>query len=255
MNRYLRPLAALVFAAFAFNASAAVEVNQASQAELETVKGIGPGLSGKILEARKAGAFKSWSDIIDRVPGIGAGNAARRSCKRAAAASISAPNRSKPRSAGLPSRRRWRTPRKRRVNIARSRTEQPDRRASREINKSSTRKSRILFGKTPARRERKLGIFALTLCKCTQNLLAESNAFTYFPPRVEVADLGGPSRPPATELIFEDGVVLGGPAEKIFCRGCIDAYWYCEVVRRSEGFRFHRPRGWQQRCIRPLFGD
>lgn len=77
MNRYLRPLAALVFAAFAFNASAAVEVNQASQAELETVKGIGPGLSGKILEARKAGAFKSWSDIIDRVPGIGAGNAAR----------------------------------------------------------------------------------------------------------------------------------------------------------------------------------
>lgn len=77
MKRFLRPVAALLFAAFAFNAHAAVDVNQASQAELETVKGIGPGLSAKILEARKAGAFKSWADMVDRVPGIGAGNAAR----------------------------------------------------------------------------------------------------------------------------------------------------------------------------------
>ncbi|MCC9595852.1 MULTISPECIES: helix-hairpin-helix domain-containing protein [unclassified Rubrivivax] len=77
MKRFLRPAAALLFAAFAFNAHAAVDANQASQAELETVKGIGPGLSAKILEARKAGAFKSWADMVDRVPGIGAGNAAR----------------------------------------------------------------------------------------------------------------------------------------------------------------------------------
>ena len=37
---------------------------QQSQLELETVKGIGPGLSGKILDARKAGAFRTgttWS--------------------------------------------------------------------------------------------------------------------------------------------------------------------------------------------------
>ncbi|MBZ8139588.1 hypothetical protein CLD22_06690 [Rubrivivax gelatinosus] len=77
MKRVLRPVAALLFAAFAFNAMAAVDANQASQAELETVKGIGPGLSAKILEARKTGAFKNWSDMVDRVPGIGDGNAAR----------------------------------------------------------------------------------------------------------------------------------------------------------------------------------
>lgn len=73
----IRRLVIAALAAFAFNAMAAVEVNQASQAELETVKGIGPGLSGKIVEARKAGAFKSWADMVERVPGIGEGNASR----------------------------------------------------------------------------------------------------------------------------------------------------------------------------------
>jgi competence protein ComEA len=72
-----RFLAALVLAAFAFAAQAAVDANKASQAELETVKGIGPGLSGKILEARKAGAFKDWNDLVERVGGVGPGNAAR----------------------------------------------------------------------------------------------------------------------------------------------------------------------------------
>ena len=72
-----RFLSALILAAFAFAAQAAVDVNKASQAELETVKGIGPGLSGKILSARKTGEFKDWTDLVDRVGGIGAGNAAK----------------------------------------------------------------------------------------------------------------------------------------------------------------------------------
>lgn len=72
-----RQLIATVFAALALNAFAAVEVNQASQPELETVKGIGPGLSSKILEARKAGAFKNWDDFVDRVGGVGPGNAGK----------------------------------------------------------------------------------------------------------------------------------------------------------------------------------
>jgi competence protein ComEA len=55
----------------------ATDVNRASQAELESVKGIGPGLSGKILKAREAGSFKNWADFVDRVGGVGAGNAAR----------------------------------------------------------------------------------------------------------------------------------------------------------------------------------
>ena len=73
----LRQLIAASLAALALNAFAAVDANQASQAELETVKGIGPGLSGKIIAARKSSAFKDWSDFVDRVPGIGAGNAGR----------------------------------------------------------------------------------------------------------------------------------------------------------------------------------
>ena len=73
----IRHLFAAVITAFALNAFAAVDVNRANQADLETVKGIGPGLSGKILEARKAGDFKSWGDLVERVGGVGAGNAAR----------------------------------------------------------------------------------------------------------------------------------------------------------------------------------
>jgi len=72
-----RILSTFILAAFAFAANAAVDVNKANQAELETVKGIGPGLSGKILDARKTGEFKDWTDLVDRVGGVGPGNAAR----------------------------------------------------------------------------------------------------------------------------------------------------------------------------------
>lgn len=72
-----RRLIALVLAAFALQAFAAVEANRASRAELETVKGIGPGLSAKILKARESGEFKGWADLVERVSGVGPGNAAR----------------------------------------------------------------------------------------------------------------------------------------------------------------------------------
>ncbi|MCW5636502.1 MAG: helix-hairpin-helix domain-containing protein [Rubrivivax sp.] len=70
-----RQLIATVLAAFALNAFAAVEINSASRAELETVKGVGPGLSAKILKAREAGEFKDWADMVQRVPGVGAASA------------------------------------------------------------------------------------------------------------------------------------------------------------------------------------
>lgn len=73
----LRHLLATLLAVFALNAFAAVDANQATRADLETVKGIGPGLSGKILEARKSGGFKNWEDMVDRVGGIGPGNAGK----------------------------------------------------------------------------------------------------------------------------------------------------------------------------------
>jgi competence protein ComEA len=73
----IRNFITLLAAVFALNAFAAVDVNKASRAELETVKGIGPGLSARILKARDAGTFKNWGDLVDRVSGVGAGNASR----------------------------------------------------------------------------------------------------------------------------------------------------------------------------------
>ena len=77
IRKLIATVLATVLATFALSAFAAVDGNKASQAELETVKGIGPGLSVKILEARKTGSFKNWTDRVERVGGVGPGNAAR----------------------------------------------------------------------------------------------------------------------------------------------------------------------------------
>ncbi len=66
--------AALLLSATAF---AAVDANKASQAELESIKGIGPAASTRILDERKKTSFKDWADLVDRVKGIGTGNAAK----------------------------------------------------------------------------------------------------------------------------------------------------------------------------------
>ncbi len=59
--------------------SAAVDVNKASQAELESIKGIGPAMSGRILDERKKSTFKDWDDLLLRVKGMGPGNARKMS--------------------------------------------------------------------------------------------------------------------------------------------------------------------------------
>jgi competence protein ComEA len=73
----LKKLLAVLVALFAVAAFAAVDVNKATQAELESVKGIGPDIAGKILDERKKGSFKDWADLVDRVKGVGEGNAAK----------------------------------------------------------------------------------------------------------------------------------------------------------------------------------
>jgi len=75
-SRWFASCVAIVVAGFALAgvAQAAVDVNSADQSQLESVKGIGPALSGKILAARKQGSFKDWSDLETRVSGIGEKN-------------------------------------------------------------------------------------------------------------------------------------------------------------------------------------
>ena len=65
---------AMLYAAASF---AAVDVNKANAAELDSIKGIGPSMSTKILDERKKGAFKDWADFVERVKGVGDGNAAK----------------------------------------------------------------------------------------------------------------------------------------------------------------------------------
>ncbi len=57
--------------------AAALEVNTASQAELESLKGVGTVLSAKLIKARSVQAFTDWSDLMKRVPGVRAATAAR----------------------------------------------------------------------------------------------------------------------------------------------------------------------------------
>lgn len=67
----MRQLIVALMALFiAFASQAAVDVNTASEAELDGIKGIGPALSSKILKARQQGPFKDWADLMQRVKGI-----------------------------------------------------------------------------------------------------------------------------------------------------------------------------------------
>ena len=74
MIKKILAVVAMLYAAVAF---AAVDVNKATAAELDGIKGIGPGTSTKILDERKKGNFKDWNDFIERVKGVGETNAAK----------------------------------------------------------------------------------------------------------------------------------------------------------------------------------
>lgn len=69
MLKKILAVLAMLYAAASF---AAVDVNKATAAELDSVKGIGPTTSKTIVDERKKhGEFKSWEDFISRTKGIG----------------------------------------------------------------------------------------------------------------------------------------------------------------------------------------
>lgn len=48
----------------------ALEVNIANEAELDSMRGLGPDTTARILKAREAGPFADWQDFMQRVKGI-----------------------------------------------------------------------------------------------------------------------------------------------------------------------------------------
>ena len=62
---------AMLLAIVAPIAGWALEINTASQAELEALKGIGTALSERILAERSNRAFTDWPDAMARVRGLG----------------------------------------------------------------------------------------------------------------------------------------------------------------------------------------
>lgn len=72
-KKWIAALGALILTA----AFAAVDVNTASEADLDSIKGIGPATSSQILKSRRTSKFKDWNDLIQRTNGIGAKRAAK----------------------------------------------------------------------------------------------------------------------------------------------------------------------------------
>ena len=75
----LKKLIASICCALSLSALA-LELNTANEAELDSVRGLGPSSTARILMAREQGLFKDWGDFMQRVKGI----------KPAAAAKLSA---------------------------------------------------------------------------------------------------------------------------------------------------------------------
>lgn len=60
---------------------AALEVNKASEADLDSLKGIGPATTKLIIDERKKREFKDWNDLMSRVKGVGESRAAKLSAE------------------------------------------------------------------------------------------------------------------------------------------------------------------------------
>ncbi len=78
MLKKMLAMAAMLCATASF---AAVDVNQASAADLDGIKGIGPAKSTRILDERKKSPYKDWHDFIARVRGVGTTTASKYSAE------------------------------------------------------------------------------------------------------------------------------------------------------------------------------
>ena len=73
-KKFAAALAAMVFAIASF---AAVDANKGTAAELDGLKGIGPDMSKRLIDARTTSQFKDWPDLMSRVKGVKAKTASK----------------------------------------------------------------------------------------------------------------------------------------------------------------------------------
>jgi competence protein ComEA len=66
----LRSLCSGVVALMLCHSALALDINQANEAELDSIKGMGPALSAKVLKAQAQGPFKDWQELMRRVSGV-----------------------------------------------------------------------------------------------------------------------------------------------------------------------------------------
>jgi competence protein ComEA len=71
----MKTLLAFIVGLLIATSALALEVNDASGSQLESIKGIGPVTSTAIQEARKTKPFASWSDLMARIKGVGSNTA------------------------------------------------------------------------------------------------------------------------------------------------------------------------------------
>jgi competence protein ComEA len=65
-----RLLAFLLLLCMAWPVLASADLNTANEAELDSVKGLGPSSTARILSARAQGPFSDWADFMHRVKGV-----------------------------------------------------------------------------------------------------------------------------------------------------------------------------------------
>ena len=68
--------AVLVTGLFAGLCYAQIELNQASEIDLDGLKGIGPATTRQVLAERQKAPFKDWPDVLARIRGLGPQKAA-----------------------------------------------------------------------------------------------------------------------------------------------------------------------------------
>lgn len=55
---------------------AQIELNKATEIDLDGLMGVGPSLTRQVLNERQKGAFTDWPDVMQRIKGIGPKKAA-----------------------------------------------------------------------------------------------------------------------------------------------------------------------------------